>query len=137
MSFITIAPASSSHPATPWRLHARSMRCSRVRTSAQTSGRPDAFTRWRLSRPSRWLAASPASTARHLPPRHRKTLIGVQVAFALAVAWFAGRTIRRQWTAIEDARLTLDPHWSWIVLAALIVFATYLLLVQVWVIQLR
>ena len=72
-----------------------------------------------------------------MPPRHRKTLIAVQVAFALAVAWFAGRTIRRQWTAIEDAQLALDPRWSWVVLATLIVFATYLLLVQVWVIQLR
>jgi uncharacterized membrane protein YbhN (UPF0104 family) len=72
-----------------------------------------------------------------LPRRHRKALIGVQIAFALAVAWFAGRTIRRQWTAIEDAQLTLDPRWSWIALATFIVLATYLVLVQVWVIQLR
>jgi uncharacterized membrane protein YbhN (UPF0104 family) len=64
-------------------------------------------------------------------------VIAVQVAFAVAVAWFAGCTIQRQWTAIEQAQLVFTPRWAWIILATVIVFATYLLLVEVWVIQLR
>ncbi len=73
----------------------------------------------------------------HLPRHHRKALIALQVAFALAVAWFAGRSIHRQWTAIEGAQLDVTLRWPWIILATAIVLATYLVLVEVWVIQLR
>lgn len=55
----------------------------------------------------------------------------------MAVAWFAGRTIQRQWAAIEHAQLAIHPRWPWIILSAVIVLATYLLLVEVWVIHLR
>ena len=69
--------------------------------------------------------------------RRRSALIAVQVAFAAAVAWFAGRAIRDQWARVEDAQLALDPSWSWVILSAVVVLATYLLLVQVWVVHLR
>jgi uncharacterized membrane protein YbhN (UPF0104 family) len=72
-----------------------------------------------------------------LPRAHRKSLIAVQVAFALLVAWFAGRAIQRQWAAIEDAQLAIDPRWSWVLLSSAIVLAMYLVLVEVWVVQLR
>jgi hypothetical protein len=73
-----------------------------------------------------------------LQRHHRKALlVGVQLLFALAVAWFAGRAIQRQWTAIEAANLTVAPGWSWVILSATIVLATYLLLIGVWIFHLR
>ena len=53
------------------------------------------------------------------------------------MAWFAGVTIHRQWSAIEQAQLAITPRWSWLILATVMVLATYALLVEVWVIQLR
>jgi glycosyltransferase 2 family protein len=67
----------------------------------------------------------------------RSALIAVQIAFAAAVAWFAGRAIRDQWARVEQAQLSLDPSWAWVILSAAIVLATYLLLVQVWILHLR
>ena len=72
-----------------------------------------------------------------MPRPRRSALIAVQIAFAAAVAWFAGRAIRDQWAQVENARLTLNPSWSWVIVSALVVLATYLLLVQVWVVHLR
>lgn len=70
--------------------------------------------------------------------RHRRTaLIGVQALFAVSVAWFAGRAIHRQWTAIEAADLAVAPKWPWVILSAMIVLATYLLLIRVWTFHLR
>ncbi len=70
-------------------------------------------------------------------PSRRALLVGVQALFALAVAWFAGRTILRQWTELESTRLTVAPSWPWVILASAIVLATYLLLVGLWVFHLR
>ena len=67
----------------------------------------------------------------------RRALIALQIAFAVAVAWFAGRTIQRQWAAIEAAQLAIHPRWSWIILASLIILAAYLVLIALWVIHLR
>jgi glycosyltransferase 2 family protein len=72
-----------------------------------------------------------------LPRPRRKALLALQIAFTLAVAWFAGRTVQRQWADVEQARLTVDPRWGWIVLSALVVLATYLLLIEVWIVHLR
>jgi hypothetical protein len=72
-----------------------------------------------------------------LPRLHRRALIALQIVFAGAVAWFAGRAIHRQWAAIEAAELAIHPRWSWIILASLIILATYLLLIALWVIHLR
>jgi glycosyltransferase 2 family protein len=78
-----------------------------------------------------------ASIARLLPRPHRRAVLALQIVFAAAVVWFAGRTIRDKWTAIEQAQLTIAPHWPWIILSTVIVLAMYLVLVEVWVIQLR
>ena len=72
-----------------------------------------------------------------MPRPHRRAVLALQIVFAGAVAWFAGRTIRDKWTAIEQSQLTIAPHWPWLILSTAIMLATYLLLVEVWVIQLR
>ena len=69
--------------------------------------------------------------------RRRSALIAVQIAFAATVAWFAGLAIRDQWAKVEAAQLSVHPVWSWVILSAVIVLATYLLLIQVWIVHLR
>src|SRR5687768_11013619 len=122
---------------TPWRSRARSTRCSHARTSGQISVRRGGSTRWRPSLPNQWRGASLAFIASRLQRPRRSALIAVQIAFAAAVAWFAGRAIRDQWARVVQAQLSLDPSWAWVILSAAIVLATYLLLVQVWILHLR
>jgi uncharacterized membrane protein YbhN (UPF0104 family) len=71
---------------------------------------------------------------RQLP---RSAVVSIQLAFAAAVAWFAGRAIQEQWSKIDEAHLSLHPRWSWIVLSAVVVWATYGLLIAIWVMHMR
>ena len=59
------------------------------------------------------------------------------MAFALAVTWYAGRKLADRWSEFGEVGTGVDPQWRWIVPASIIVLVTYLLLVHVWVAQLR
>lgn len=55
-----------------------------------------------------------------------------QMALLGLVAWFAARVLSRHWQELETTGLTLHPRVGWLGLAALIVFATYALLIGAW-----
>jgi len=47
-------------------------------------------------------------------------------------AGFIGMALRQQWEAMRQSAGALDPQWSWIAAASLLVLATHALLVQAW-----
>ena len=67
----------------------------------------------------------------------RRAFAVLQVGFALAVTWYAGRKLAERWSEVEQVDTVIDPQWRWIVPASVIVLCTYLLLVHVWVAHLR
>lgn len=62
----------------------------------------------------------------------RLTGWGAQAVLLGLVAWFAARVLGRHWHELETTGLTLHPRVGWLALAALIVFATYGLLIGAW-----
>jgi hypothetical protein len=63
----------------------------------------------------------------------RKTVwIVVQVLFGLAVLWFAGRELARQWAGVHALLVTAHPVWGMVLLSYVPVVAAYALLIQVW-----
>lgn len=67
----------------------------------------------------------------------RRALAVLQVAFAVAVTWYAGRKLAERWSEFGEVGAAVDPQWRWIVPASIAVLGTYLLLVHVWVAHLR
>ena len=67
----------------------------------------------------------------------RRSFAVLQVGFALAVTWYAGQKLADRWSEFGEVGATVDPEWRWVVPASVIVLCTYLLLVHVWVAQLR
>ncbi len=67
----------------------------------------------------------------------RRIFTALQIAFAVAVAWYAGQRLVERWSEFEQADLAVDPLWEWIVPASIIVLGAYLLLIHVWVAHLR
>src|SRR5215210_5431088 len=113
------------------------MRSSRDPTSAPISVRRGGSMRSPPSPRNPWRDGSPASIARRLTLHRRRLFAALQVAFALAVAWYAWRRLSERWSEFEQARLTFEPRWGWIIPASIIVLMTYLLLVRVWASHLR
>jgi glycosyltransferase 2 family protein len=64
------------------------------------------------------------------PPR--KLLIVAQLIGAALLLYFVGREIARQWAAFRAEPLTVDVDGTALLISALIVIATYALLIQVW-----
>jgi len=63
----------------------------------------------------------------------RRTLVVAgQVVLLLVVAAFVGRAVTAHWSEFRDLEASLRIQPGWIALAALIVFATYALLVAAW-----
>lgn len=56
----------------------------------------------------------------------------MQIALTLALTWFAGWQLWRQWSHASRADLRLDVHIGWLLAASLLVFATYLVLIETW-----
>lgn len=50
----------------------------------------------------------------------------------VAVLFFTGRALVRQWGAVRASMLDLHPRWGLVVLSAVLVLATYALLIQTW-----
>ncbi len=67
----------------------------------------------------------------------RRAFAVLQVGFALAVIWYAGRKLAERWSEFGEVGAAADPQWRWILPASIIVLGTYLLLVHVWVKHLR
>jgi uncharacterized membrane protein YbhN (UPF0104 family) len=58
--------------------------------------------------------------------------IAAQVALAAVAIWFAARTVVRQWDSVRESAAGLSPHWLLILLASVIVLATYTILAEAW-----
>jgi hypothetical protein len=67
----------------------------------------------------------------------RKAFLAVQLAFAAAVFWFAGRAVLAQWNEARGAALDFRPRWALIALSGLIVLTAYALLIETWRIMVR
>ena len=62
----------------------------------------------------------------------RRLFVAAQWLLAVAIVWFALRALRGQWSAATLRLQSLEPQWSWIIAATVIVLATYLLLIETW-----
>ena len=63
----------------------------------------------------------------------RRNVIGAaQLVFAAAIVWAAVRSLRGQWSAAAARLATISIGWSWVLAATLVVFLTYLLLIETW-----
>lgn len=62
----------------------------------------------------------------------KKLLVGLQVAFAIAVLWFAGATLARQWGQAGASLRAIDLHWGPIALSCVLVLVSYAVLIQTW-----
>ena len=77
------------------------------------------------------------STEARSPHGRRKVFLAAQLVFAAAVVWFATRTLLQQWREVDQRTLELHPRWTPILLSALIVLATYALLIEMWRVIMR
>ena len=76
---------------------------------------------------------TPASHAAGVWSRRRRILSAVlQVAIVAAVVWFAARTLGGQWAAFRERALTVRPRWTGVLGSAVLVLATYALLIESW-----
>ena len=62
----------------------------------------------------------------------RKLFVAAQWLFAAAVVWYAARSLSGQWDAAASRLASIDPGWTWIIAATLVVFLTYVLLIETW-----
>jgi glycosyltransferase 2 family protein len=56
----------------------------------------------------------------------------VQVVATLVVAWFVGKALFVQWSAMRGQPIELSPNWAIIVASALVVLAAYAVLIEAW-----
>lgn len=54
------------------------------------------------------------------------------MVFGVAVLYYAGLTIARQWRALPADSLTVEPRWGVLSVSAIVVLATYAILIQTW-----
>jgi len=62
----------------------------------------------------------------------RNVFVAAQWIFAAAIVWAAARALRGQWSAAAERLATLRIGWIWVLAATVIVFLTYLLLIETW-----
>lgn len=72
------------------------------------------------------------STGRLLQARQRKLFIAAQLIAAALLIFFIGRDLASQWSAVRAQPLETDIGAPALVVSAMIVLATYALLIQVW-----
>lgn len=62
----------------------------------------------------------------------RRAFVAAQWLFAAIIIWSAVRALNGQWRLAADRLATLQIGWTWVGLATLIVFLTYVLLIETW-----
>ncbi len=72
------------------------------------------------------------TAAAPLPPAGRRSWRRVQIALTLLLTGFAGWQLWRQWSDSSRTGLRIDVHLGWLLAASLLVFATYLVLIETW-----
>ena len=77
------------------------------------------------------------STARRLLKLPKPVVIGIQVAFATAVLWYAGRELVQQWDQAAASLRAIEVRWSLVAASCLLVLTAYGVLIQTWRLTLR
>jgi hypothetical protein len=67
-----------------------------------------------------------------LRPRRRKLFVAAQLLGAALLIWFIGRDVAEQWRDVRAEPLDTDISATALAVSAIIVLATYALLIQVW-----
>jgi uncharacterized membrane protein YbhN (UPF0104 family) len=67
-----------------------------------------------------------------LTATRRRIFLAAQWVFAAAIVWAAVRALQGQWSAAADRLRSISIGWSWVLGATIIVFLTYLLLIETW-----
>jgi hypothetical protein len=67
-----------------------------------------------------------------LAPARRSLLLVAQLAFAVAVVWYAADRLAGQWGAVRAQAGAVRPIWGLIAAASAIMLATYALLIYTW-----
>ncbi len=62
----------------------------------------------------------------------RRAFVAAQWLFAAVIIWSAVRALNGQWRQAAERIASLEIGWSWIALATVVVFLTYLLLIETW-----
>lgn len=76
--------------------------------------------------------ATPTSTGTPSRARRNRLWTAAKVLLAAVIIWYIGRALIDQWTAFRNVPLAVEPRWGWIVLAAVIYFAGFLVLIETW-----
>jgi uncharacterized membrane protein YbhN (UPF0104 family) len=62
----------------------------------------------------------------------RRLAIGAQVALGAAVVAYVVYKLAGQWASVREVAGSVTPHWTLLIVSALIVLATYVLLAETW-----
>ena len=62
----------------------------------------------------------------------RRFFLAAQWIFATVVVWSAYRALNGQWKVAAERLATIHVAWAWVAAATVIVFLTYLLLIETW-----
>ena len=62
----------------------------------------------------------------------RNIFLAAQWLFAAAIVWAAVRALRGQWSAVAQRLGAISIGWSWVLAATVVVFLTYMLLIDMW-----
>jgi uncharacterized membrane protein YbhN (UPF0104 family) len=62
----------------------------------------------------------------------RRIFLAAQWIFAAAIVWAAVRALQGQWSAAAQRLAAIRIGWPWVIGATIIVFLTYLLLIETW-----
>ncbi len=77
-------------------------------------------------------AATPTSTAPPSPARRNKVVFGVQLAVTAIILWFVASRLFDQWKKFRGTPIEVHPRWGFIALSCVVVFATYVVLIETW-----
>ncbi len=72
------------------------------------------------------------STSEHLSTVRRKIFLAAQWLFAAVIVWSAVRALNGQWKLAAQRLESIQIGWGWVALATLVVFLTYILLIETW-----
>jgi hypothetical protein len=67
-----------------------------------------------------------------LASARRNIFTAAQYLLAIAIIWYAVKSLRGQWALAGNRIASLSIDWQWIILATLIVIGTYFLLTETW-----
>jgi glycosyltransferase 2 family protein len=65
-------------------------------------------------------------------PRGRRIWLAAQWVFAVAVIWYAARSLAGHWSEAGDRLMATRPVWSLVGVATVLVLASYVVLIDAW-----